>query len=192
LIPNRKIPDGTPIIASISTLIRQKGLEHLLEAAALLHQSGDRFALLIAGDGSLRDSLMANAAKLGLKDHVQFLGWVPGASGRVLPFCDIFVQSSLWEAMSVVVLEAMAASKPMVVTSVGENPLVVVHGTTGLLVPPASPAALAEGLRTLLRDAALRHEMGRAARFRYEQLFTVQHMIAAYESLYDELMSTRK
>ena len=181
------IPLGVPVIASISTLIPQKGLEYLIDAAALLQQSGEKFLLLIVGGGPLYSSLMAQAARLQLREQIRFLNWVPQASSRILPLCDIFVQSSLWEAMSVVVLEAMAASKPMVVTSVGENPLVVVPGETGLVVPAGRPIALADGLRTLLRDAGLRERMGRAGRSRYQNLFTVQHMLSAYQDLYREL-----
>jgi glycosyltransferase involved in cell wall biosynthesis len=181
------IPPGTPVIASISTLIPQKGLEHLLEAAALLRRAGERFVLLIAGDGPLRQVLLARSEALGLQGHVQFLGWVPQASSKVFPLCDIFVQSSLWEAMSIVLLEAMASAKPVVATSVGENPLVMLPGETGLMVPPANPAALAQALRTLLHDPPLRIRMGQAARARYQELFTVQHMIAAHEQLYREL-----
>ena len=177
-----------PVIASVSTLIPQKGLEFLLQAAALLRESGDRFMLLIAGDGGLRDDLHALAGQLKLNDYVRFLGWVPQASDRVLPACDIFVQSSRWEAMSVVVLEAMAAGKPMVVTRVGENPHVVIDGETGLMVPPGDPQALANGLRTLLRDAGMRQRMGHAARRRYEARFTTRNMINTYESLYRELV----
>ena len=180
-------PPGVPVIASVSTLIPQKGLEFLLHAAALLRESGEKFVLLVAGDGALRDELRSQASQLGLVDCIRFLGWVPQASDRVLPACDIFVQSSRWEAMSVVVLEAMAAGKPMVVTQVGENPHVVIDGETGFTVPPGNPQALANGLRTLLRDTGMRQRMGYAARQRYEAKFTTRHMIGAYEALYCEL-----
>ena len=178
---------GVPVIASVSTLIPQKGLEHLLQAASILKASGDRFVLVIAGDGGLRDSLRTLANELGLNECVRFLGWVPQASEHLLPTCDIFVQSSLWEAMSVVVLEAMASSKPMVVTDVGENQHVVLNERTGLVVAPGDPGALADGLRRLLRDADLRRRMGSAARQRYESEFTTRNMISAHESLYREL-----
>jgi glycosyltransferase involved in cell wall biosynthesis len=180
-------PPDTPVIASISTLIPQKGLSHLLDAAALLRDWGERFLLVIAGDGGLKQPLHEQAQNLQLGNHVRFLGWVPQASRRVLPKCDIFVQSSLWEAMSVVVLEAMAAARPMVVTSVGENPHVLVNGESGLLVPPADPAALATALRSLLKDSLMRARLGSAARARYLDKFTVQHMLSAHEDLYREL-----
>jgi glycosyltransferase involved in cell wall biosynthesis len=181
-----KVP-GVPLIGSISTLIEQKGVPHLLEAAAVLRQSGERFHLVIAGHGVLKEQLQEQARTLGLSDHVRFLGWVSEASRKLLPVCDIFVQSSLWEAMSVVVLEAMAAAKPMVVTTVGENPHVVVAGETGLTVPPGNAQALADALRRLLRDPALAGQLARSARRRYEELFTTQHMVRAHEALYNEL-----
>jgi glycosyltransferase involved in cell wall biosynthesis len=185
---NLKVP-GIPLLASISTLIPQKGLEHLLDAAAILKQSEEKFHLVLAGHGALKASLEQRVRALGLDDHVKLLGWVSEASRKLMPVCDIFVQSSLWEAMSVVVLEAMAAGKPMAVTTVGENPHVVLNEKTGLTVPPGDPRALADALRRLLRDELLRENLGSAARHRYEQHFTNQHMVRAHESLYSELVN---
>jgi glycosyltransferase involved in cell wall biosynthesis len=184
------VSPGTPIIASISTLIPQKGLHDLLDAAALLRQGGERFVLLIAGDGGLKNELHQRCVGLGLADHVRMLGWVPQAAQKLLPACDIFVQSSHWEAMSVVVLEAMAAARPMVVTAVGDNPHVVVDQGTGFIVPPSDPPALAAALRRLLREPELRARFGSAARSRYSELFTVERMIAKHQDLYRELTSS--
>lgn len=180
--------DGTPIIGSISTLIPQKGLPDLLQAAALLRQRGRRFMLMLAGEGKLRGELEAQIQSLGLQDHVRLLGWVSAASSRALPVCDIFVQSSHWEAMSVVVLEAMAAGKPMVVTSVGENARVVEHGSSGLVVPPRAPQALADALEQLLQAPDLAAKLGAAAQQRFAALFTVQQMIRNHEALYTRLI----
>ena len=148
--------------------------------------------LLIAGDGHLRESLTNRCRELGLERHVQFLGWVPDASSRLLPAGEIFVQSSLWEAMSIVVLEAMASGKAMVVTSVGENTRVVIPEESALVVPPADPAALAEALRRLLRDPAMRVRLGKEAQSRYERYFTVGHMTRSYEALYKRLLADRR
>jgi glycosyltransferase involved in cell wall biosynthesis len=181
--------DGTPVIGSISTLIPQKGLPDLLEAAALLRQRGKRFLLIVAGEGKLRRELEAQAHSLGLDDHVRFLGWVSAASRRALPACDIFVQSSHWEAMSVVVLEAMAGAKPMVITSVGENARVVINEQSGLVVAPKSPPALADALARLLDNVELRNKLGAAAQQRFADLFTVQQMVHNYEHLYAQLIN---
>lgn len=178
-----------PIIASISTLIPQKGLHHLLEAAAKLKHRGARFRLLIVGGGPLQTQLQEQAAQLGLgPQQVRFLGWIPEASDCALPACDIFVQSSLWEAMSVVVLEAMADGRPMVITRVGENPHVLEDGKTGLLVPSADPDALADALHRLLQDPAWARRLGEAARLRHAERFQVRNMVEDYEALYDEIL----
>lgn len=177
-----------PIVGSISTLIPQKGLNHLIDAAALLKQRGARFRLLVVGDGPLREALKQQATVLGLDGTVRFLGWVPEASDCALPACDIFVQSSLWEAMSVVVLEAMASGKPMVITRVGENPHVVSDGETGLVVSSGDPRALADALEKLLDDPEFGRRLGAAARRRHAEKFTVHNMVNAYESLYSSML----
>lgn len=180
---------GVPVIGSISTLIEQKGLHHLLDAAARLKAHGAGFRLLLVGGGHLRESLEQQTRNLGLDRHVRFVGWVPEASSRALPACDIFVQSSLWEAMSIVVLEAMASGKPMVITRVGENPHVVGDENVGLTVPPADPEALAAALLRLLQDPELRSRLGQAARTRHAGQFTVRHMVDAHESLYARILN---
>lgn len=182
-----------PVIASISTLIPQKGLHHLVDAAAKLKKMGAEFRLLVVGGGHLMDSLTDQARRLGLDEqHIRFLGWIPEASDCALPVCDIFVQSSLWEAMSVVVLEAMASGKPMVITSVGENPYVIENGQTGMIVPPGDHDALADALHQLLTDASLRDRLGRNARQRHGERFRVTDMTQAYESLYAEMSMERR
>jgi len=180
--------NGIPVVGSISTLIPQKGLFDLLDAAAIIHRSGRRFKLMLAGEGVLRPQLERRVAELGLLDVVIFLGWVPQASRRALPLCDIFVQSSHWEAMSIVLLEAMAARKPIVATSVGESARVLVDGESGLIVPPRQPQALAEALMRVLDDHELRDRLAAAAQRRYQDHFTVAHMVKRHEVLYAELL----
>lgn len=186
LVANSKVP----VLASVSTLIPQKGLNSLIEAAAILRREGVPFKLLLAGDGVLRQALTAQVRELGLTAEVTLLGWVPRASNRLIPFCDVFVQPSLWEAMSVVLLEASAAGKPIVATTVGDNAQVVQPGLTGLLVPPAAPRALAGALKALLLDRDRRLSMGRAGKERFGNLFTVERMVDSYEQLYVELART--
>lgn len=176
-----------PVIVSISTLIEQKGIGHLLEASRTLRDNGLAFRLVIVGHGDLRAALEQKSRDLRIDDCVEFLGWVPDAAKLVLPSCDVFVQSSLWEAMSIVVLEAMAAARPMVVTRVGENSHAIVDGESGLLVPPADTDALAMALARLLTDRAMARRLGASARQRYLDRFTIRPMIDAYESIYYDL-----
>lgn len=180
--------DGTPVICSVSTLIPQKGLEDLLRGLALVRDQGHRFLLLVAGEGVLRGSLTQLAQELHLQDRVRFLGWVQDASRRVLPAGDIFVQSSHWEAMSVVILEAMAAGKAIVATTVGENSRVIVNDVSGILVPPRNPVALAAGLTRVLGDPALRQRLGDSAQLRFREALTTRQMIQNHEDLYCGLL----
>jgi glycosyltransferase involved in cell wall biosynthesis len=180
--------DGTPVLCSISTLIPQKGLEDLLEAAAIIRRAGKAFRLLLVGEGRLRETLEKRAAELDLNGTVFFLGWVKEASRKALPACDVFVQSSHWEAMSVVVIEAMAAGKAIVATTVGENGRVITDEVDGLLVPPKEPARLAAAMVRAIEDADLRARLGANARQKFARQFTTAHMIRNYEQLYSELL----
>jgi glycosyltransferase involved in cell wall biosynthesis len=179
------------VIGSLSTLIEQKGVEHLLQAARILAERGTPFRLVIAGDGHLRQRLEALAEQLGLGARVEFLGWIEDGARRVLPWIDIFVQSSLWEAMSMVVLEAMSCGCPIVATTVGDNPFVIRDGESGFLVPPADPFTLADRLGMLLEDEGLRARLSAAARRDYEERYTADRMCAEYASLYQEAMGVR-
>lgn len=172
------------LIGTIATLITQKGLSDLLEVAKRIRDVGRKALFVVVGEGHLRPELEAKRRQLGLDDTVVFTGWVTNAADLVLPTLDIFFQPSLWEAMSVVILEAMAAGKSIVATRVGENPEIIEDGVDGLLVPPKDIDAMVVAIERLMDDAALRLRLGRAARSKVEQRFTVEHMTRAYEQVY--------
>ena len=179
--------EGKLLIGTIATLIPQKGLFDLMRTARKVKDAGIDATFAICGEGRLRPELEALRAELGLEDTVAMPGWVNSAADTALPLFDIFFQPSLWEAMSVVTLEAMAAAKPVVVTAVGEAPRFVEHGVDGVVVPPTDVDQMAEALIALARDPAKRERMGAAARRKVEASFTVRHMADAYERIYEEL-----
>ncbi len=189
--PLRVVP-AVPLIGSMSTLGPQKGVPTLLEAMALLKQRGQRFRLVIVGEGGMRAELETLRTQLGLADCVEFTGWRSDAATALLPTFDIFVQSSYWEAMSVVILEAMACGRPIVATSVGENPSVLKDGETALLVPARNAEALADALARALDDAALRHRLGGAAAADYAASLTGEAMARRYTGLYRETLQARR
>lgn len=176
------------LIGTIATLIEQKGLSDLLDVAKAVRDAGHKAMFVIVGEGHLRPQLEAKRRALGLDDSVVLTGWVTNAAEVALPAFDIFVQSSLWEAMSMVILEAMAAGKPVVATAVGENARIIEDGVDGLLVEPKNVAAMATSIGRLIDDAALRVRLGEAARSKVERRFTVNHMTRAYEDLYVDVM----
>jgi glycosyltransferase involved in cell wall biosynthesis len=122
---------------------------------------------------------------------VEFTGWKPDAARTLLPTFDVFVQSSYWEAMSVVILEAMAARRPIVATEVGENGAVLVPGQSAILVPARDPRALAEGLGRVIEDRALRVRLAEAAYASYGNGFTGRAMSDRYATVYRECLATR-
>ena len=104
---------------------------------------------------------------------------------------DVFVLPSINEGISNTILEAMATALPVVAGRVGGNPELVADGLTGRLYDPTDPAALEQALLPYLTDPALRHAHGRAGRDRVVQNFSLDAMIARYQSLYDELLAER-
>ena len=129
--------DG-PVALTLARLDAQKGLEVLVEAAALT--PGVQFA--IAGDGPEGPALERQIERLGLGGRVRLLGRREDAPD-LLAGCDLFVLPSRFEGLPVSVVEAMAASRPVVASAIGGTDEAVVEGETGLLVPAGDAAALA-------------------------------------------------
>jgi glycosyltransferase involved in cell wall biosynthesis len=110
----------------------------------------------------------------------------------VLTGFDIFVLSSIAEGMSNAILEAMATGLPVVATRVGGNPELVADGSSGFLVEPGSPAALADALRRYLGDPGLLARHGRAARELAQAEFSLDRMVGEYGQLYGRLLARRR
>lgn len=173
-----------PVIGAICTLYEQKGVTYLLDVAAELKRRGVRAAFVVAGEGPLRRELEEKRARLGLEDTVYLVGWVKDAAARLMPLCDIFFQPSLWEAMSVVILEALAAGKAIVATRVGENPRVLKDGVDGVLVESRDVTQMTNALQWLIKEPETRARLGREARRKFELTFTAERMARSYERLY--------
>jgi glycosyltransferase involved in cell wall biosynthesis len=147
-------------------------------------------SLWIAGDGPEDAALKQQAIHLGIADRVQFFGALE--HDRMLAFLwglDLFVNPSRAESFGVAALEAAASGLPVVASRVGGLPEVVADGETGLLVPPADPAALAQAIASLIDDPARRRALGRAARERAVTRYDWQSCARAMERLYQETVS---
>jgi glycosyltransferase involved in cell wall biosynthesis len=140
----------------------------------------------VAGDGPLREPLLARAAELGIADRVHLLGHRRDVE-VVLAGLDVFVLSSVSEGLSNTILEAMATGVPVVATHVGGADELVRHGETGLLVTSGAPEEIGSALKRLQGDPAARRDFGRAGRARVEEAFALTTMIQKYESLYLEM-----
>ena len=160
---------GTANILFVGRLAGQKGVDVLLHALA---QTSAQARLLVAGDGPCLEDLKDLAEKLGIRDQVEFLGWVERESlPGIYADADILALPSRDEGMPNVVLEAMASGLPVVAASVGGTPELVVDGETGLLVAPDDVRALASALETLVSSPEKAMAMGRAGRERVECRF---------------------
>jgi glycosyltransferase involved in cell wall biosynthesis len=127
------------------------------------------------------------AATLGVAGRIEFLGWVDDLSS-VLSRWDVFVLPSLEEGFPLAALEAMATGLPVVASSVGGVPELVVDGKTGWLVPPGDVEALAARLHLLLSNPEQRLSMGAAAAVRVRDHFSLAQMTENFSRLYDELL----
>ncbi len=172
------------LIGVTATMIEQKGLFDFLEVARRFRDRSGQVRFVVIGDGRLRPRLEERRRELGLEESVVFTGWLPHANELAVPGFDIFFQPSLWEAMSIALLEAMTAAKPVVATRVGEAPHIVEDGVDGLLVDPGDVDGMTEALRRLVDDPELRGRLGEAAVAKVRRQFTVERMARSYEEIY--------
>lgn len=170
------------VIGTAAVLRPEKNHAVLLHAFARVAAQRPEALLLLIGDGPLRPELTALADRLGVAEKVRFAGSRSDVS-RILPLLDVFVLSSWTEAFPMALLEAMAAGRPAVCTSVGGVPEIVNDGVTGHLVPSGDPAPLAARLSELVAAPGRRNAMGTAARRRLEERFTLERSILRSEDL---------
>ncbi len=178
------------LVGNVGRLALQKGQRHLIAAMPLLLERVPRARAIIAGGGDLEDYLRDLASEIGVGDRVHVLGPrkdVPALMHAI----DVFVMPSIWEGFGLVLLEAMAAGRPIVASRVATIPEVVVDEETGLLVPAGDPLALASALAELAEQPALAARMGEAGRERLRRQFSVEKMVGDTELLYRELLEER-
>lgn len=179
------------VIAYIGWLRPEKGVNYFIESARKVLSSCSEPQFLVIGDGPLRKALEDQAKDLGIKDKVSFLGDRKDIP-QLLSLVDVCVLPSLTEGFSNTVLEAMAASVPVVASRVGGNPEAVKDGETGLLVPLGDADALAAAIARLLEDEPLRKMMGQKAQQRARAEFDIAQTVRQYEQLYDEVLARGK
>lgn len=144
----------------------------------------DLVRLAVVGDGPLLDDLRQRVEEAGVDDVTWLAGPRDDVAAMLRGF-DVFVLPSLAEGISNTILEAMATGLPIVATDVGGNGELLEAGETGLLVPSANPAAMAEALATYVQNVEMRREHGANGRRRAEQLFSLDRMVRQYISIYD-------
>lgn len=183
--PFAGVPANAPVIATVARLSPEKDQQTLLEAFAGLCKIREDCRLIIAGEGPARAALEARADSLSCRDRIIFAGAVERVP-ELLKRVDVFVLTSLSEGISLSLLEAGATGIPAVVSDAGGNAEVVEDGVTGFVVPVRRPDVVAEKIARLLSDEPLRASMGRRARERIVDHFSLARMTRRYEALYRE------
>ena len=184
------IPAGAYLVSYVARCVADKNPLLFVEAARhALGQCGDARFLLV-GDGYLRPTVQARIRELGMAAHFTVTGW--RSDGPDLQAIgDVLALTSDSECSPRVILESMAAERPVVATAVGDVPYQVVSGRTGFVVPREDAAGLGAALLAL-RDPQLRGSFGRAGRKRVEALFTADRMAQRTAAVYASVLGQAK
>lgn len=173
---------------TVAVLREPKGIQFMIRALpGILEQCPD-VHYLIVGDGVHRATLSDLAAGLSIKDHITFAGHRTDIP-NLLASCDIFVLPTLKDALPTVLIEALAAEKPIIASDVGGVPEIIESGVNGLLVEPGDPSKLADACLQLLKDNALRSQIVQAGSATLRQRFSIDLQIEQLSRVYEELTS---
>ena len=175
------------LLGLVGRFHKQKGHIVLLKALPFILAQAPHTHVLFCGEGREEARLKVMVQDLGLAGHVRFVGLIENAY-QMLSQIDIVVVPSLWEGMPNVVLEAMAAGRPVVASNVAGMDEVVVDGKTGLLCNPDDPHALADALLKLIKDSTLMKYMGRSGYELVRQRFQISTMVGQTVKYYRKLL----
>jgi glycosyltransferase involved in cell wall biosynthesis len=191
------IPRTAPLILQVSRLQAFKGHEYLLRAAARLRMAHPALQVVMVGstlfglEADYPGRLRGLIQELGLEAVVHLPGWLPDAELRALhAHATCLCYAEVTSPFSLVILEAMAAGRPVVATRTDGSQLLVEEGTTGLLVPPCDPEALARALEEILTDPERAARLGAAGKRRQAEHFTAAGMTASIQALYDRMLAS--
>lgn len=182
-------PDGI-LLLTVGRLTLQKGHTVLMDAIADLAPRFPKALFAFAGDGPRREELEQKARRLAITDSIRFLGLRQDVD-QLLLAADAFVQPSLWEGLSLALLEALLAGLPVLATRVEGVVDVIEDGRSGLLVPPNDPHALAAAIETLLTDNRLCARLATQGKQRAETHYSIDTMCKNYERLMQDLVETQ-
>jgi glycosyltransferase involved in cell wall biosynthesis len=183
------------VVGMVANIRKIKGYLYFLDAARIILGYNRNVQFVMIGYDAIKsdfttERLERYGKEIGISENLHFLGGKLEIPDLISIF-DVAVLASLSEGFSNVILEYMASSKPVVATGVGGNPEIVVHGQTGLLVPPADAEALAGAIRSILEDKEAGLRFGIAGRRRVEERFSLAVMLRNYENLFEQVINSR-
>jgi len=186
VVRRRICPEGEKILVHISNFRRVKNTPHVVEVFYNLRRRGLAVKLILVGDGPDRVTTERQARKLGIQEHVRFLGKQDPVAG-ILSLSDVFIMPSGFESFGLAALEAMACGVPVVCSDVGGLPELVEGSGGGFLCPMGDIDAFTESTAKLLEDDVLRQEMSRTARSHAVHHFDEMSIVPRYEAYYDKV-----
>jgi len=181
------LPENHQIVGVVGNLYPVKGHQYLIAAIPAVLRKCPNTSFVFAGRGQLESELKAQVCRFGVEERVYFLGLRQDIP-RILAMLDLFVLPSLSEGLSMAILEAMIAGKPVIATRVGGNPELVIDEETGFLVPPRDSQTLADRLITSLTNKQQSATFAERGKRRAEGQFSLQTMVSSYQSLYDQCL----
>ncbi len=185
------VPVGAVLVGALGNVRPAKDYATLLRAAAILRDDPRlRFAIVGERTEPLYGELLALRSQLGLEDRVSFWGFREDVP-EILAAFDVLAISSSTEGFSIAAIQAMAAGTPVVATRSGGPEGIITDGQDGVLVAPGSPESLAAGLRRCAEDPEWAAQLAVRAQRTVRDRFSLESMLDAYESLYDELLAPR-
>lgn len=179
---------GGPVVCCVANFFPYKGHLDLVAAAARVIKNMPAATFVLVGEGSMRAMIERAADARGLGENIVFMGSRPD-SREIMRLSDLIVLASHQEGFPNVLLEAMAAGRPVVATRVGGVPEIVQDGVTGMLVPPGDPERLAAAILHVLSDGERARAMGRRGLELVRERFSLEAMVRSYERLYERLLA---
>lgn len=180
------------VIVTAGRLTEQKGHKYLIDAVRLIRSRQPRVSIkvIIFGEGAKRAELAEQIQRLDMTEIIL----LPGAADlpTILSVADVFVMPSLWEGLSVALIEAAVAGLPIVATEVSGTRKVVSHGVTGYVVPTCDSEALADKLQMLASDPGLRQQFSEATHQQYLERFSIEHRLAVLERVINESLNKHR
>lgn len=180
------IPENMHVVGTVCRLAKQKDPQTFIKAAYYILRERKDTVFLLIGGGEMEVELKREIQKQSWKDFVIFTGWRDDVK-EILKILDIFVLSSLWEGLSIALLEAMAAGLPIIATDIKGNRELIKDNVNGLLMSPKNAKDLARKIQYLLDHYGIAQRLGEKARQMVEQNYNVHKNFQQVESIYLEL-----
>jgi len=189
LISEFNIKSSDHVVINVAHLAGHKGQQYLVRAIPHVLAKIPNVRFFIVGGGDLMEKLKVLAASLGLKNELIFTGFRRDV-GAFYQIADLFVMSSVQEGLGTAILDALALGKPVVAAKSGGIPEIIKNGESGLLVSPADPKALSEGIIRMLSDDELAKRVARTGKSLVKQKFSIDTMVDGNIDVYRQILGT--